>query len=161
MIEKTAATPGKYPYKLGRLEEEADKLVTTWNRTQGIASIKSSSASHHHWTVPVLIMLPGSPALGSEPQFAFGGAAVVLVDVQQAGVALLALLHPGVPADVAVALLEAGRRPQPQTLHDGPPAALREQLGRHKVTPLIQQRDNNSSQAFKDRENKLEECISK
>ena len=45
-----------------------------------------------------------SPALGGGSEFAVRGAAAVAVDVQQAGVALLALLHPGVPADVAVAL---------------------------------------------------------
>lgn len=73
------------------------------------------------------------PALGSVPQPALLGAAAVRVVVQQARVALLALLHPGVPAHVDVPLLEAGRRFGAQPLHDGALAAVGEKLKERRV----------------------------
>lgn len=51
--------------------------------------------------------------------------------MQEAGVALLALLHPRVSAHVDVSLLEAGRRLRPQTLHDGAFTAVGEKLDTH------------------------------
>lgn len=48
--------------------------------------------------------------------------------MQQAGVALLALLHPRVSAHIDVPLSEAGLRLGAQTLHDGALAAVREEL---------------------------------
>lgn len=54
--------------------------------------------------------------------------------MQQARVALLALLDPRVPADVDVPLPEAGRRLGAQPLHDGALTAGGEKL-RHKTSP--------------------------
>lgn len=48
-----------------------------------------------------------SPALGAVLQLAVRGAAGISLLVQEAGIALLPLVHPGVPADFVVALLEA------------------------------------------------------
>lgn len=48
--------------------------------------------------------------------------------MQQPRVALLALLHPRVPAHIDVPLLEAERRLGPQSLDDGAFAAVGEEL---------------------------------
>ena len=47
-----------------------------------------------------------SPALHTRPQRAVAVAASVIVEVHDAGVALLALVHPGVPAHFVAAFLE-------------------------------------------------------
>lgn len=47
-----------------------------------------------------------SPALHTRPQRAVAVAARVVVEVHDAGVALLALVHPGVPAHFVAAFLE-------------------------------------------------------
>ena len=47
------------------------------------------------------------PALSAPSELALSGAARVVVEVEQAGVTVLPLLHPGVPTHLAVPLLEA------------------------------------------------------
>lgn len=68
------------------------------------------------------------PALGLGPELAVGGAARVVVAVQHARVALLPLLHAGIPTHLAVPLLETDRGLEAQRLPYGDLAAVGEPL---------------------------------
>lgn len=68
------------------------------------------------------------PALGLGPELAVGGAARVIVAVQHARVALLPLLHAGIPTHLAVPLLETDRGLEAQRLPYGDLTAVGETL---------------------------------
>lgn len=71
---------------------------------------------------------PKVPALFPRPEFAVGGAAGVVAEVQKPGVTLLSVLHARVPTHAAVPHTEARGRLGPESLQDGHLTTVGEQL---------------------------------